>query len=149
MMLDVFQKHLDDVSEALMTDDFERYMTLVAVPLVVISEKATTFVSEPQQFQFGFESYAGMLRTEKATNLIRLAQSVTEFGPHLMIGRLETNILRSGQRIYGPFLSAMSLKRDADRWLVNSVISPVHAEKWPINIQPVSSGGDGPAKMQR
>jgi len=136
MKLDVFQKHLDDVSETLMRDNFDRYMTLVSVPLVVITEKATTVVATIDQFRLGFESYAGMLRTEKATDLIRLAQSVTEYGPTLITGRLETNILRSGQRIYGPFQSNMSLKCEAGRWLVNCVISPVHAEKWPINIQP-------------
>jgi len=140
MMLDVFQKHLDDVSETLMTDDFDRYMTMVAVPLVVITEKATTIVSTTEQFRFGFESYAGMLRTEKATDLIRLAHSVTEYGPHLITGKLETHILRSGQRIYGPFQSSMSLRREGDHWLINSVVSPVHVEKWPINVQPESDG---------
>lgn len=136
MMLDVFQKHLDHASEALMTGDFDRYMTMVDNPLVVITEKATTIVTTPEQFRFGFDSYSGMLRNAKATNLIRLAHAVSEYGPNLITGRLETHILRSGQRIYGPFQSTMSLKRKGDVWLLNSVISPVHAENWPINAQP-------------
>jgi DNA integrity scanning protein DisA with diadenylate cyclase activity len=136
MTLDAFQKHLDDVSAALMTDDFESYITMVANPLVVITEKATTIVTSVEQYRFGFDSYAGMLRTEKATDLIRLAKEVSILGPSLMTGRLETNIMSSGQRIYGPFESAMSLKLHDGRWLLCSVVSPVHAEKWPINVQP-------------
>ncbi len=137
MMLDIFQKHLDDVAEALMTKDFDLYMSMVASPLVVITDKATTIVSEPEQYRFGFESYADMLRNEGATHLIRLASGVSECGPTLMTGRLETQILRHGKRLYGPFPSAMSLVRAADgRWLMTSVVSPVHTKKWPINIQP-------------
>jgi len=135
MLLDVFQKHLDDVSDALMTGNFEKYMSLVANPMVVITEIATTVITKEEQFRFGFDHYSGMLRTECATDLIRLASSVTEYGPNLITGRLETHILRSGQRLYGPFASAMTLVRKERRWLINSVVSPVHAEKWPINIQ--------------
>lgn len=135
MLIDVFQKHLDDMSDALMTGDFEKYMSLVENPMVVITEVATTIIAKEEQFRFGFDHYAGMLRTERATNLIRLASSVTEYGPNLITGKLETHILRSGQRLYGPFPSAMTLVRRGNRWLINSVVSPVHAEKWPINKQ--------------
>lgn len=142
IMLDVFQKHLDEVSETLMTDDFDRYMTLVDNPLVVITEKATTLVSDVEDFRFGFESYAGMLKTERATDLIRLAGSVTQYGPNLITGRYETHILSSGQRIYGPFPSAMTLVHRDGRWLINSVVSPVHAEKWRINPQQTPGEAD-------
>jgi hypothetical protein len=147
-MLDVFQKHLDEISEALLTDDYDRYRAMVDVPLVVITEKATTIVTREEHFRYGFESYAGMLRTHQATDLIRLAHSVSEYGDNLITGRYETHILRGGKRIYGPFQSAATLVRVGGRWLINSVVSPVHGEEWPINrlpdeIDPPEPGGKG------
>ena len=133
MNLDIFQRHLDAVTATLMTDDFEAYMGLVDIPLVVLTEKATTIIETREEFQFGFESYAGMLKSQGATQLIRLANNVAAYGAHLLTGRYETHILRGGNRIYGPFHSAASLRFVDDVWKVCAVVTPVHDDAFPIN----------------
>ena len=132
-MLDLFQKHLDAISAALMAGDFYAYMRLVTVPLVVVTDKATAVISDEQEYRYGFDNYAGMLRTERATDLVRLASAVSELAPNLITGRYETHILRTGQRIYGPFKSALSMRCEDDIWKVCSVVNPAHADKWPLS----------------
>ncbi len=133
MSLDTFQACIDAVSAALMDNDFESYRRWVECPLVLLTDAGTTLIDTEEAFRFGFDSYAGMLRTERATDLIRLAHSVTSYGPNLMTGRYETHILRGGQRLYGPFQSSMSLRRVGNDWKIGSVVSPTHAEQWLIN----------------
>jgi len=132
MMLDTFQKHLDDVSATLMAGDFDAYMKLITVPLVVMTEKETVLVKDIEDFRTGFDSYAGMLRTELATDLIRLASAVTEYGPNLITGRYETHILRAGQRIYGPHQAAMTLRREHGSWKASGLVNPAFEERWPF-----------------
>ena len=140
MMIDVFQKHLDQVSSAFMAGDFDSYMRLVAIPLVVITDTATAVVTDPKDFRLGFEIYVSKLKTERATDLIRLASGVTSYGPNLLTGRYETHILRSGQRIFGPHLSALTLRKDPDGWKVTSLVNPVFHKNWVIKSYSASTG---------
>ncbi len=142
MMLDVFQRHLDDVSEALMQGDFDAYFERVCDPLVVINEQGTTVISGEDQFRFGFESYVGMLKSQRASHLMRLASSVTELGSDLLTGQYVTQILRGGQRIYGPFESALVLRLVDGVWKLCCVASSSHREDYPINVLP---GAEVPA----
>jgi len=144
MMLDAFQRHLDDVSEALMTGNFDAYHALVCDPLVVTNEKSTTVITGIDQFRFGFDSYVGMLKSQHASHLMRLASAVTELGPTLLMGHYITQILRDGHRIYGPFESALVLRLVDGVWKLAVVASSSHREDYPINVLP-SAGGRAPS----
>jgi ketosteroid isomerase-like protein len=148
MMLDVFQKHLDQVSAAFMAGDFDSYMRLVAIPLVVFTDTGTAVVTDPKDFRLGFEIYVSKLKTERATDLIRLASGVTSYGPKLLTGRYETHILRSGQRIYGPHVAAQTLRKDPDGWKVTSLVNPVFHKNWMIQSYhaPTDPATDPPTK---
>ena len=131
MMLDVFQNHLDAVSTALMEGDFESYMSRVAVPLVVMNEKSTVLISEKSDFRAAFDAYGVLLKSQHATHLMRLGHSVTQYAPGLITGHYETHVLRSGQRIFGPFQSTLVLRRHAENWKVASVVCAAFDDLWP------------------
>ena len=140
MMLDAFQRHLDDVSEALMTGNFDAYHALVCDPLIVTNEKSTTVITGIDQFRFGFDSYVSMLKSQHASHLMRLASSVTELGPELLMGHYITQILRDGHRIYGPFESGLVLRLVDGVWKLACVASSSHREDYPINVLPGAAG---------
>ncbi len=146
MMLDVFQRHLDDVSAALMQGDFDAYFERVCDPLVLVNEKSTTVITGEDQFRFGFDSYVGMLKSQRASHLMRLASSVTELGPELFTGQYVTQILRGGQRIYGPFESALVLRLVDGMWKLCCVASSSHRDGYPINVLPGAPGYAANAK---
>ncbi len=140
MMLDVFQRHLDDVSEALMQGDFDAYFERVCDPLIVANEQSTIVITGEDQFRFGFDSYVGMLRSQRASHLMRLASSVTDLGPALLTGQYVTQILRDGHRIYGPFESALVLRLVDKVWKLACVASTSHRDDYPINVTPGITG---------
>lgn len=130
-MLNMFQRYLDSLSQSLMTGDYPAYRAMVDMPLVVLTDKATLIVTEESDFETGFSRYHGKLRTEGATDLIRLGHAVSQYGDNLITGRYETHVLRSGQRLYGPTPSAMTMRRNGDHWKITSLVNPVFVEKWP------------------
>lgn len=141
MSLDVFQAHLDKVSEALLKDDFDAYFAVCCVPLVLITERTTKMISTEEEYRFGFENYAGLLKSQHATDLIRLAHDVEQLSPELMSGRYETHVLSGGKRIYGPFRSSMALRLEGETWKAAVILSPVHGAHWPINAIRPETGG--------
>lgn len=128
----IMQAYLDEVSNAVLKDDWETYRQGIALPCAVISHNETKIVTTEEDLRAGFDDFRRTLRILRVTDYIRLVDQAVRLDQDMISGSYISHVISGGQRIMAPFHSTMTLRRVGDRWCAASVSNGLANGRWPL-----------------
>ena len=121
MLLDICQTYLDEVSIALLTNNFQMYFNAMHLPFFLIGPRSNQVVATDADLRAGFADYQQVLRSQQVTQLIRLADSATLLDDRLICGAYQTHVLSRGTWVSNPHKSLISLRKVDGSWKAAAV----------------------------
>lgn len=143
----ILQSYLDEVSRAVLTDDWDTYRDSITLPCHIISHDESKVVATAEDLKSGFELFRDTLQIQKVTDYIRLVESAAQLDPDLISGKYVSHILASGHRVLPPFRSQMTLRLVGNRWRAASVSNALANSRWPLvrlALHPETDPKEGP-----
>lgn len=128
----ILQAYLDEVSCAVLKDDWETYRKGVHLPCAVISHTDSKIVATEDDLRAGFDDFRRTLRIQRVTDYIRLVDQATRLDENLLAGSYISHVISGGQRILAPFRSNMTLRMVEGRWCAAAVSNGLANSRWPI-----------------
>ena len=128
----ILQDYLDEVSVAVMANDWEGYRACVALPCHIISHDESKIVETEEDLLLGFDLFLHTLQSSRITDYIRLVESASRLGRELLSGSYISHLVSGGQRILPPFRSEMTLRLMGNRWRAVSVTNALTKSRWPL-----------------
>lgn len=129
---DIVQTYLDEVSQAVMTDDWETYRAGVNLPLHLISHDETKVIATEDDLRDGWTHFRDMLRIRRVTDYIRLVESASRLDKSLISGRYVSHLIAGSHRLMPPFRSAITLRLVGNRWRAASITNSLVNSRWPL-----------------
>ncbi len=128
----ILQAYLDEVSTAVLNDDWQTYSNGIHLPCAVISHDETKIVETEEDLRAGFDDFRRTLRIQRVTDYIRLVELATMLDEDLIAGSYISHVISGGQRILAPFRSNMTLRMVGGRWCAASVSNGLANSRWPF-----------------
>lgn len=128
----ILQTYLDEVSAAVMEDDWETYRAGVSLPCAIITHDDSTIIQTDADLRAGFEMFRNTLRTLKVTDYIRLVESAARLDPELISGSYVSHVISGGNRVIAPYRSTITLRLVGNRWRAASVTNGLAKSRWPL-----------------
>ena len=141
--MQLLQSYLDEIGTAVLVGDWETYRAHVALPFTLITEAATLTVETEEDLRKGFDSFHDMLRFQKVTQYIRLADSAVALSDTLISGRYVSHFIAGAHRIIPPFRSTMTLRLIGNRWVAVAITNSTSNMQWPIQVPRVDQPPKG------
>ena len=134
--LAILQNYLDRMGAAVMAGDYDTYAAGVLLPFRLITEESELVVKTDAKLREGFDAFRDMLSSQRATNMIRIAEAAEFSGHDALSGLYKTDILRDAQRIFEPFESRIVLRRSAvgGAWRAEVISNAMRNTHWPIHL---------------
>lgn len=112
--LAIYQRHLDQVTHALMNKDFESFQKAVQIPHHRQTETDAHVIETPEEMRATFKKFTEKYVGLGVTDFIRLAQDAYFHSDTEIRGMHESHLIRHGARIIQPYPSRIRLLRSAD-----------------------------------
>jgi hypothetical protein len=132
--LELVQSYLDEIGAAVLTGDWDTYRNHVDLPFTLITENATMAVATEEDLRKGFDSFHDMLKFQKITQYIRLADSAVALSDTLISGRYVSHFIAGTHRIIPPFRSTMTLRLIGNSWRAVAITNSISNMQWPIQV---------------
>lgn len=132
--MQLLQSYLDEIGTAVLGGDWETYRAHVELPFTLITETATLLVETEADLRKGFDSFHDMLKFQKVTQYIRLADSAVDLSDTLISGRYVSHFIAGTHRIIPPFRSTMTLRLIGNRWRAVAITNSISNMQWPIQV---------------
>ena len=132
--LTLLQSYLDEIGTAVLVGDWETYRSHVHLPFTLITETATLNVTTEADLKLGFDSFHEMLKFQKVTDYVRLAESAVNISDHLISGRYVSHFIAGTHRIIPPFRSTMTLRMIGNMWRAVAITNSISNMQWPIQV---------------
>lgn len=130
----LLQSYLDQIGTAVLVGDWDTYRAHVELPFTLITETATLNVDTEADLRKGFDSFHDMLKFQKVTQYIRLADSAVDLSDTLIVGRYVSHFIAGAHRIIPPFRSTMTLRLIGNRWRAVAITNSISNMQWPIQV---------------
>lgn len=128
----ILQDYLDEVSLAVLHDDWQTYRDGISLPCAVITHSESKIVATEDDLRAGFETFRDTLRAQRVTDYIRLVDQAARLDKDLISGSYISHIIAGGQRVVAPFRSLMTLRLVGNRWRAASVTNGLANSRWPL-----------------
>ena len=128
----IVQSYLDEVSAAVLSNDWETYRGGVYLPCHIVSHDVSKVVATEEDLRAGFEQFHSTLTGLHVTDYIRLVESALRLDRELITGSYVSHVLSRGQRVIPPYKSQMTLRLVGNRWRAASVTNPLANMQWPL-----------------
>lgn len=128
----ILQAYLDEVSTAVLTDDWDTYREGICLPCAVVSHDESKVVATLDELRAGYDSFRLTLIAQRVTDYIRLVDQATRLDRDLISGSYVSHIIAGGHRIIAPFHSLMTLRLVGNRWRAASVTNGLANSRWPL-----------------
>jgi hypothetical protein len=128
----ILQTYLDQVSLAVMTDDWPTYCARVALPCHIVSHNENKVVATVEDLKQGFDQFRDTLRMQRVTDYIRLVEAASQLDQDLISGRYVSHLISGSHRLMPPFRSEMTLRRVGAQWCAVSVTNSLPNSRWPL-----------------
>jgi hypothetical protein len=128
----ILQDYLDEVSKAVLADDWETYRDSICLPCHIISHDESKVISNEDDLKAGFDQFRDTLRAQRVTDYVRLVESAARLDKTLISGKYVSHLLAGGQRVMPPFKSQMTLRLVGNRWRAASVTNALANSRWPL-----------------
>lgn len=126
----IYQKHLDKLSQAILSNDFGSFVTGIQFPFTMTTQVETHVFNTHADARKAFDSLGNNLRAQSVTVFARIAQRAAFVDPTHIVGEHEAHILKDGNRLVKPYPSRVHLQRFADGWrethCENAIVSSPH-----------------------
>lgn len=132
--MELAQSYLDEIGNAVLAGDWDTYRAHVELPFTLITETATIVVATEEDLRKGFDSFHDMLKFQKITQYIRLADSAVALGDTLISTRYVSHFIAGSHRIIPPFRSTMTLRLVGNRWRAIAITNSISNMQWPIQV---------------
>ena len=128
----ILQSYLDEVSTAVLADDWNTYRDAVCLPCHIISHDESKVVATLDDLKAGYNLFRETLHAQRVTDYIRLVESAAFLEPALISGKYVSHLLAGGQRVLPPFTSQLSLRLEGKRWRAASITNSLIYSRWPL-----------------
>ena len=132
--LQLLQSYLDEIGTAVLVGDWETYRNHVHLPFTLITETTTLNVTTEAELKRGFDSFHEMLKFQRVTDYVRLAESAVDISDHLISGRYVSHFIAGSHRIVPPFRSTMTLRLVGNTWRAVAITNSISNMQWPIQV---------------
>lgn len=129
---EIYQRVIDICSDALMAGDFESFLPHFTLPHTMQTLSGTLTMANAEELKLSFESFSTSLKSQGATNYIRLADWAEFDGPDRITGRHTSHILRNANYLVQPHKTRLVLERAGDIWRVAGSVAAVAEVTWPV-----------------
>ncbi len=109
--LAIYQEHLDSMTRALLSGDFEPFAARLAFPHQVVTSSDTFNIATREHSRTLFDDLHASLKAEGITDVIRLAQEAVFVTPDEIVGTHVSHKMRHGERIMAPYHNRMRFVR--------------------------------------
>lgn len=130
--LDIYQRALNVVSQAVLAGDFETYADQIDLPYLVHTDTARLLVSRREDLRPTFRALHEALRAEGVTHYERVARQADYVHRDRIEGWHHTHLISNGERVNYPHVSRHAIVRRGDRWLFSEAHYPIKADRWPV-----------------
>jgi hypothetical protein len=131
--LDIYQRALDSVSQAVMAGDFDTYLAQIDLPYLIHTESGRYLASTAEHLRPTFETLSQGLAARGVTHFERVAREADYVDRDRLEGCHFTHIIANGERIAYPNLSYHTLVRRGDHWLFSEAQYAIKADRWPLD----------------
>ena len=138
-----FQAWVDARTESYFSRDFETYRSLALLPVAIATRTTVLIVQTEADLKLGFDAWADMLGSQRATHMISTVRQVDFIGEDMMTGTYDTELLAGTARICPPYRSTATLRRVDGIWKVITVANGLSNSTWPIVLPKVDRDADG------
>lgn len=116
--LKLYQSHLDAVSELILSNQPDQAATYFSYPYRINTAKGETLYETAAEMAHDISNMSDFLRSQGATDYVRLARRAQFLSPHVIEGRHVTHMLRDALNLVPTYQSRLVLKwQTGDRWL--------------------------------
>lgn len=140
----ILQDYLDEVSAAVLHDDWETYRSGISLPCAVISHDESKVVTTEADLRAGFDSFRDTLHALKVTDYIRLVDRAERLDRDLISGSYMSHVIAGGHRLVAPYRSIMVLRLVGNRWRAASVTNGLANSRWPLVRLELPPNPEGP-----
>lgn len=128
----ILKTYLDEVGQALMTDDWDTFRSAICLPCHIISRDEAKVVATTEDLKAGFDMFRDNLRAQRATDYIRLVDIAKQQTRDQISGRYVTHLIAGSHRLVPPFMSEITLRLIGNRWCAASVSTALANSRWPL-----------------
>ncbi len=111
---EIYQVHLDRLSDALIQGDFDTFKDRISLPHQITTETDVIRVATEAEMKDLFDRFAIMYANQGLTDFVRTVREAQFITPDEIIGTHISHQMRHGQRIMPPYPNRVRLVRDAD-----------------------------------
>ncbi len=143
----ILQSYLDEVSVAVLADDWDSYRDAVSLPCHIVSHDESKVVATVEELKAGYDQFRGTLQAQRVTDYVRLVETAARLDPDLISGSYLSHIISNGNRVLLPFQSQMTLRLQGNRWRAASVTNALANSRWPLvrlALHPETDPKEGP-----
>jgi len=126
---DIHQAHLDALSGALLSGDFEAFIEGIHLPHVMLNDDAEKRIETRAQSRQLFIAYHRTLVAQGVTEYARLSTGAVFQSTDIICAAHETHILRKGQRIVEPYANRILLERIKGGWYETTASNAIVDDK--------------------
>lgn len=130
--LEIYQAALNEVSTAVLADDFDRYALMIDLPYLVHTEDARHLISTREELLPTFRAVHRTLRAQGVTHYERVARA----GDYVHRDRIEgwhhTHLISNGALVKFPHRSKHAIVRRDEAWLFSEAHYAIRADRWPL-----------------
>ncbi|MFN4129171.1 MAG: hypothetical protein ACK4GC_05075 [Paracoccaceae bacterium] len=128
----ILQTYLDEIAAAVMAGDFVAYRAGVMLPFHLVTHTENLAITDEDTLRGGFDTFRGMLQSQRVTDYIRLVESAQTLDPDLITGRYVTHLIAGGMRVLDPFQSQITLRLVDGGWRAASITNALAKSRWPL-----------------
>ncbi|MGV8987676.1 MAG: hypothetical protein ACOH2H_15500 [Cypionkella sp.] len=142
------QAYQDEVTTAVLNDDWEAFRCGISLPCAVISQTESMVVAIRAEPRIVFNSFCDMLCSQKVTDDIRLVEKAWPVDSDLIAGCDVLHIIAGGQRVTSPCRSLMTRRPTGNRRRAANLTNGLADRRWPlVRLEPsaeLSPNSEGP-----
>ncbi|WP_298293213.1 hypothetical protein [uncultured Litoreibacter sp.] len=125
---DIHQAHLDALSIAQLSGDFDAFLAGIGLPHTMICEDTETLIESPAHLERLFFSFHRTLTSQGVTEFVRLSTGADFITPDAICGQHETHIIRDGFRLVAPYANRLRLERLNGGWFETKAANAVKCD---------------------
>ena len=110
----IYQDHLDTLTHAMMTDDFDLFRSRMGLPHNVRTQNAEFWVEDFVKMKFMFKEVLSSMAVGGVSKMIRLVKHADFDGEASIIGMHETHKFDRTTYLARPYLNRLRLERHED-----------------------------------
>lgn len=132
--LAIYQKFIDELSDATNRNDFELYCSHLLFPYSSHTETSDTIVTSAEDVRPFFEMLRDTLTEKSCDHILRRAKDAEFISSNLICGYHATEFCAGDACMFGPIQSRMVLQRLGKNWYLKSVTNSLQNTTFPYLV---------------